>query len=89
MVSARVVWVSYAELHLASAFSFLRGASLAEGYLNQRKSNNLRGQALGIANQSYADRAGLRKLGVAGMMDQTPPDLTSTFAQPSNPYRKV
>lgn len=64
----------------------LGAASLGEGYLGQRRANNLQNEALGIAKQSYADRAGLRKLGVSQMMDQTAPDLSSTFAQPSNPY---
>lgn len=67
----------------------LGGAALGEGYLNQRKSNNLSNEALNLARQSYADRAGLRKLGVSQMLDQTAPDLSSTFADPNNPYAKM
>lgn len=67
----------------------LGAASLGEGYLGQRRANNLQNEALGIAKQSYADRAGLRKLGVSQMMDQTAPDLSSTFAQSSNPYSRM
>jgi len=45
-------------------------------------------QALGIANQSYADRAPLRTAGVQGMVNNKAPDLSSVFAS-GNPYSKI
>lgn len=66
----------------------LGAGAIGEGYLNSRRSSDLRNQAIGLSNQSYSDRAPLRSAGVSGMLNDTPPDLSSVFAS-GNPYSKI
>lgn len=66
----------------------LGAGSAYQGYKDSQKSNDLMNQALGIANQSYADRAPLRTAGVQGMVNNKAPDLSSVFAS-GNPYSKI
>lgn len=67
----------------------LGAGSLYEGYNNSKKSTDLMNQALDTAKQSYAERAPLRTAGISGMMNETRPDLSSIYVNPSNPYSKV
>ena len=42
-----------------------------------------------MANADYASRAPLREAGMAGLLDESRPDLSSVFAQPEQRYRRV
>lgn len=68
----------------------LGGASLYEGYKQNQKANDLRNQGLGMLTNSYNERAGLRKLGVQGMMNEQAPDLSDVFSPAAaNPYSRL
>lgn len=67
----------------------LGAGSLYEGYKANQKSNDLMNEALASAKGSYAERAPLRTAGVQGLLNQQRPDLSSVYANPSNPYSRV
>jgi hypothetical protein len=66
----------------------LGAAALAESYKNSRKADDYRKQGLNFANDSWKAREGLRKVGVAGMMNETRPDLSEDFYDPNNPFAR-
>lgn len=65
----------------------LGGASLAMGAYQQKKAGDLRGKALGLAEKRYAEQAGLRKMGMQGLMNEQRPDLSGVF-QSQNPFMR-
>jgi hypothetical protein len=65
----------------------LGGLSAAEGMDAARKEDRYRGKALAAAEQQYADAAPLRKAGLAGLLNETRPNLSSVFAS-SNPMAR-
>jgi len=67
----------------------LGAGSLYEGYKANQRSNDLMNEALHYAKDSYDTRAPLRTAGVSGMLNQQRPDLSSVYANPSNPYSRV
>lgn len=68
----------------------LGGAALYEGYKNNKQGTDLRNEGLDLLKNSYGERAGLRKLGVQGMMNEQAPDLSGVFAPAaSNPYSRL
>lgn len=66
----------------------LGAGAIGEGYLDKRRSNDLRNEALGIAKQGWGERAPLRSAGVSGMLNEQRPDLSSIYRSP-NPYSRV
>jgi hypothetical protein len=79
-----------------SALDFVRShpdelLAAGEGILGAHaaiKARSLRGKALGSAEGAYRERAPLRKLGVDGMASAQAPDLSSLFADASDPYKQ-
>lgn len=66
----------------------LAGVEGARGAHDLFQSYKQRNRALGSAEDAYNERAGLRRMGVQGMMDDTAPDLSGVFADEFNPYRQ-
>lgn len=63
-------------------------ASGIAGYDASRKQGRLQDKALKSAEAAYLERAPLRKLGLEMMLNQQAPDLTTDFANPSNPFAR-
>lgn len=64
----------------------------AESIADKARRNKLQDQGLGLARADYARRQPLRDAGMAGLLDNSRPDLSATFADPGNPqgrYRRV
>ncbi len=66
----------------------LGAASIAGGIGASNRAEELRKKALGISEGSWNDRANLRKLGIAGLEQNAPQDLSGIFSNPSNPFMK-
>lgn len=65
----------------------LAGAEVVNAGQLGAKANQYANQAYGSAAGSYAERAGLRKQGIAGMLNPQTPDLTGlTAIRGRNPY---
>jgi hypothetical protein len=65
----------------------LAGAEVVNAGQLGAKANQYANQAYGSAAGSYAERAGLRAKGIAGMMNPTAPDLSNlTAIRGRNPY---
>lgn len=68
----------------------LAGAAGLAGANASRNASNYRNKALGLVQGQWDDKAPLRKVGLAGMLNEQRPDLSSVYADPQNPFaRKV
>lgn len=66
----------------------LGAGALGYGAYQQKQAGDYRNKALKMIEQDYASREPLRKMGLAGMLNETPPDLSGVF-QSQNPLRRV
>lgn len=67
----------------------LGSAALYAGYKKSGQADDYRKQAMDLAMQNWNDRSDLRKVGISGMLNETPPNLSSLFqANQSNPFSR-
>lgn len=64
----------------------LQAASGAEGVYNTLQSNKYRGQAIDLAKQQNATAAPLRAAAQSKLLNSAPPDLSSVYQNPQNPF---
>jgi hypothetical protein len=65
----------------------LGGAATGYGAYQMKQAGDMRNKALKMVEQDYATRAPLRSQGLAGMLNEQRPDLSSTFAS-NNPFSR-
>jgi hypothetical protein len=65
----------------------LGGAATGYGAYQMKQAGDMRNKALKMVEQDYASRAPLRSQGLAGMLNEQRPDLSSTFAS-NNPFSR-
>lgn len=69
--------------------TLLAGAQTLNAANLGKKSNQYAQNASNLANQSYAERAGLRSAGIEGLLHPTAPDTTALAGiRSSNPYAR-
>lgn len=65
----------------------LGAGGLGYGAYQQKQAGDMRDKALKLITDDYATRAPLRQAGLSGMLNETPPDLSQTFAS-QNPFAR-
>lgn len=67
----------------------LGAGALGYGAYQQKQAGDMREKALKLLSDDYASRAPLRKAGLSGMLNETPPDLSATFSPAmQNPFAR-
>jgi hypothetical protein len=67
----------------------LGAGALGYGAYQQKQAGDMRDKALKLIEQDYATRAPLRTMGLSGMLNETPPDLSGVFAGATdNPFSR-
>lgn len=68
--------------------NILGGGALGYGAYQQKQAGDMRDKALKLITDDYATRAPLRTQGLQGMLNETPPDLSSIYSDPQNPFSR-